>query len=81
VRWARIKADGASVKESLPNSLTRHPGIAKRYPGPGDFAFSVRESHWVPAFAGMTKKIEGFRMLQARMKSDCAFHKADFYRF
>jgi hypothetical protein len=28
----------------------------------------------------MTKKIEGFRMLQARMKFDCAFHKADFYR-
>jgi hypothetical protein len=36
------------------SDFVRHPGIAKRYPGPSDCAFGEWQSHWVPAFAGMT---------------------------
>ncbi|WIG55053.1 MAG: hypothetical protein OJF61_000839 [Rhodanobacteraceae bacterium] len=36
-------------------AFARHPGIAKRYPGSSDFVLDFQR-HWIPAFAGMTKK-------------------------
>ncbi len=46
-----FRISGAFTREPLINPATRHPGIAKRYPGPSDFAFqSLREKSLDPGF-------------------------------
>ena len=46
-------------QETVITPIVRHPGIVKRCPEPVAFAFgALRESHGVPAFAGMTTKSE-----------------------